>query len=849
MAAKKPDIQLFNGKYRIPIWIEEGVNGIREISASPNSIFLGGGGAGRYGDAEPMFATNEQRSWEGGRGIEHLVDDTTRYFDGWNAWTLTPGRVGPTPQAFFGRGYRPNGSAFSLPGNMTFRPLYGDSLYIARSFDPGANITADLGYAWVRRVGTPNGNLTFALYSDSSGPNTALKTKTVSITDIDDYESRFVKFDWTSTESLSSGTTYWVVVYGDTADDRDGHWEVGTDVTAAGKSSTDGSTWSTYPYALYYKIDGADIAASHKFFFLDEALYAVSIYDSSTSSRLWLNGDRGAATSGSTTTVVNSGAAFGTSSEYVGARVKIIRGTGAGQSREITSHTGTALTVSPALDIAAASGSEYIIYQTPRWKEIASTGLGRVESVATYANQRYIAVFGHKASGDPIRKIWWNVVHSFGDDSTNEANILATQTLAGTGTVLWRAVNGDASTLISRATASSAGGSNTFGTAFGAGNQSYPVTNMVEFTDGANSRMYILKPNELGMVDSDKFYHINVSLDAFPEQTNGKAAVVHGLYLYFNWSWSMERLYGTALDDIDPNRDAGLPSDRQGYISAIASHPVGVAFGIDAGADGYSSVMFFDGFGFHEIFRAPVAGKRIRDLKWQANEGGKKYLWISVGDDLMYIEFPRFHRDPFRDSTQNFMHEFSLTTATFDMGNTAIQKVWKDVTLITRNLNGTGIKAALDYQVDEDIDTDTWTQVDAGEFRQSPRAVAKLFVGESTQIRFRIRLRSTSSTTPPIVNGIVVKGVGQYPYASIDTFWGTFGKVAKLLGGSETDSIQTLTDGYRNASVWVVEDSVYKRSIGRKVLAEVVQVDPQYTLQNKDNVRAQIRLISLDESG
>src|SRR3990167_5216325 len=97
---------------------------------------------------------------EGGRALEFFTDDQTRYLDSNGAWTLTPGKVAPAPQWFFGTGYRPNLSQFVLPGNVTWRPLYDETRYVDRAVTMDDAITADKVYVWVRRVGEKPGDLT-----------------------------------------------------------------------------------------------------------------------------------------------------------------------------------------------------------------------------------------------------------------------------------------------------------------------------------------------------------------------------------------------------------------------------------------------------------------------------------------------------------------------------------------------------------------------------------------------------------------------------------------------------------------------------------------------------------------
>lgn len=81
----------------------------------------------------------------------------------------------------------------------------------------------------------------------------------------------------------------------------------------------------------------------------------------------------GKATAGSTTTLTDSGAAWGTT-QWVGYTVNITAGTGSGQTAVITSHTATVLTFA-ALGVGLDNTSQYQIYQTTG---LVTGGIGAV---------------------------------------------------------------------------------------------------------------------------------------------------------------------------------------------------------------------------------------------------------------------------------------------------------------------------------------------------------------------------------------------------------------------------------------------------------------------------------------
>jgi hypothetical protein len=100
--------------------------------------------------------------------------------------------------------------------------------------------------------------------------------------------------------------------------------------------------------------------------------------------------------------------------------------------------------------------------------------------------------------------------------------------------------------------------------------------------------------------------------------TNGKARMVHNVYLYFNLGYGLERYYNSSLDDVGPNRDEGLPDGRQGVVSCMVAYPGRFFAGIDADA-GISSVLCHNGTGWHEVYRAPTAGQRITAMAFQVS--------------------------------------------------------------------------------------------------------------------------------------------------------------------------------------------------------------------------------------
>jgi hypothetical protein len=90
------ELSLSDGVLTWGLRLESGPEAIVERPLTPSSLRLSG--VSGFGAWEPGLAQIEQRDWSGGRGAERLAAETARsYFDGQNAWTLSPGRVHAPP--------------------------------------------------------------------------------------------------------------------------------------------------------------------------------------------------------------------------------------------------------------------------------------------------------------------------------------------------------------------------------------------------------------------------------------------------------------------------------------------------------------------------------------------------------------------------------------------------------------------------------------------------------------------------------------------------------------------------------------------------------------------------------
>jgi hypothetical protein len=224
----------------------------------------------------------------------------------------------------------------------------------------------------------------------------------------------------------------------------------------------------------------------------------------------------------------------------------------------------------------------------------------------------------------------------------------------------------------------------------------------------------------------------------------------------FSWRHALLVFDGGRLADLGLQ----LPLGRQGQIAALqAIGATQLVAGIDA-EDGESSVMLFDGSGWHELLRAPAVGQRIQSLALQEYPGGRPRMWFGMAGDLAHVELPGETQNPLDEADFEYQHEAVLVGATIDMGAAKLPKFIREIGLLSGNLSS-GTQVQLDYQLDGDIGGAAWRS--AGVFYSSPLDALPLNLGQLNAIRTRLRLLTNQATRPAVVQATVVEGFARTP--------------------------------------------------------------------------------------
>lgn len=407
-------------------------------------------GSQKYGDMEPPWIPIAQDDWSGGRGLEDHEDDSTRYFDAYRTQSAFKWLFNG-PMEHFSDYKSEQSFNTNYPDSVKWVKLSeGTSKYIAVSFTPAYTYTAASMNILVRRRGTPKNAITISLCENNAGdPGAAIRTQTISTTEITDTISEFRKVTFAGA-SLTAGTTYWVKVNTSITSEID-YWEVGVKAApGSSKKSNDDIIYSAYDYDLYYKVSAANSGCKNKFFIYRRVLFRVKQQDTGTP-KLYINGDIGVAdsNSGSLTKVIDATKSW-TTNYWAGAIVCITGGKGFDEEypyRTIVSNTATELVCDTAWTVTHDTTTEYAIVNSPHWTEITGHGLtAHVTDICIINNIVYFA------QGDyvPIRRMRWTAAsgYEYSDESYN-AKFLCVVRNEFRGTEIWRAQNCDSNGAIS----------------------------------------------------------------------------------------------------------------------------------------------------------------------------------------------------------------------------------------------------------------------------------------------------------------------------------------------------------------------------------------------------------------
>lgn len=598
----------------------------------------------------------------------------------------------------------------------------------------------------LKKSGTVSPTVRIETDSGGSPSGTPVAEAVVDNADIGtSYSWVFVDF---TTFALTKGTTYWIVLSQETQLTQGNFTQWGYDAAegytgGAAKYKTGAGSWSAFTGDFYFRINSGQGLSNDVFrlFEYKGQVYAVDAPpEGADPSKLWMNGDRGAADSNSAdkTKLIDATKSW-TNDEWIGCVAKITAGPGINEYRTIIDNDGTSLTVDEAWTTTHTTSTEYVILGSTKWTDVTpaagDTIDGPVKDVCVANGILYLA-FGEDFYLWRYREYnnagTWTKQSA--DDGTGHADLL----LEHKG-YIYRA---RLSNQLSKAPVVTWGTNLTFDTAINVGTSDYAIT-ALQVYDG---EVWIGKENTIWTLKGTEVERVPVDFTSMSNVNNCRRMLPWNVYLFFPLGYGLERLFGQQIDDMGPNRDEGLPDGRQGVVADLIAMPSQLLAALDAGPMGTSAILSFNERGWHEIIRGTAAYERITTMLMQSIPGQPSRLWYGQGNDICHVKVPAYTINPLKATGMQYRSSGELTTSWIDIHLAAVDKYFKELKVVADYLES-GVTITAYYQTDDSDDDDEWTEI--GTFDTSPYeelAVGTNITGRRIRFRFVLNTNDTSKT-------------------------------------------------------------------------------------------------------
>ena len=295
------------------------------------------------------------------------------------------------------------------------------------------------------------------------------------------------------------------------------------------------------------------------------------------------------------------------------------------------------------------------------------------------------------------------------------------------------------------------------------------ITKLFEYGSEQEKSLWVFQEGMVSSINKTGTYGATYHLDRInldelsvtTDEWNGSATWTSDVYLLWSWLNGLQRYYNTQLEGKGPDHDEGMPDDMRGRVTAIVSYPGSFFIAID-GQDGYSSVMMYNGAGWHNLYKAPNKGERIWDIAFQPIYGDRPdRLWVQVGENIIWLAMPSKILYALKDPNAEYTHESVVVSAWITGGMAEVDKLWQSMSIMADYIDGTTCWIEADYQLD---DEETWHPI-RNLYVKSPQQEED-FAGDDESVngkklRYRLRLQTTDIHKTPKVNVVLVKAVGR----------------------------------------------------------------------------------------
>lgn len=701
---------------------------------TPRSALKMSQGGGEYEDFVEPYSSRMQKDWSGGMGMDDL-EDYTRYQHAFMINTAVKNKIMLAGRPTITTGYVNQDLDFYR--NTDFVDVDGANRYWARKFP--ASVTYDPDFVWLHfkytgAIGTEL--LTVRVCDDDAGgskPGTVQETVTISLYgeggagDIEPWAHSLVSVPLAvplSSTSFVATTNYWIEVIGPASPPTGAHWRVGGNPDAAtnSKVSSDGSTYGAAPMDLLFRFFEtlSDGNVASELFDYRGLKYALRNPSTGGAPSLWHNGYRGVATGGQDSTWLADTNRSWAANALVGSIVKIVEGPGKGEWKKITWNTATVCTIGGSWKVTPVAGqSEYVIVAVDWWTEITGHGL-TAPVTDIFMSSEDVCYFCQGDDATYRRMIYDKTTdaHIFDDDggANYAVHMVEVPESNDDGDAVQRIYRTEnkGGAVASFADVQAWGVDLSWGDDIVCGKKHTLITNLDYY--GAPPRPWVFKEDIVGEIVDKQFQPIPLrEMEAVASSDNARTTLVHNLFLYFNMlRGGFERFYQQNLDDMGPNRDDGLQAGYSGPITAAVGYPGMFYIGISAdewGNVSTSSVTLYNG-GWHHQYRAPVGNWDILSLEIEAIPGATlDRLWVSVGQDIVWLPIPSDTRDPAQDPNYPFYHEgmINLSSQYFDYKD--LTKFFDKLRIFCEDLSGSDQFVTGTYDIYDDTGAHELTYV------------------------------------------------------------------------------------------------------------------------------------------
>jgi hypothetical protein len=367
---------------------------------------------------------------------------------------------------------------------------------------------------------------------------------------------------------------------------------------------------------------------------------------------------------------------------------------------------------------------------------------------------------------------------------------------------------------------------------------------------GEPATLWVLSEDGIGEIRNGRYLPAEPGEYATAaDENNGRAHAVMDVYLYtsFGPRGGVLRKHDRNLDGIGLDKDEGLPAGRVGPVACLVAYADRLLAAVDAGSDGYSAIYAQAEGGWHEIYRAPRAGLRIRSMHVQTIPGLVDRLWFGQGSDIVWIPISM---NPLQESDYRYTHEGYIQLSRVFVKERDVRKFWHALKLTSENL-GSSCRMRVEYRVDGSA---SWTNMDAA-FTSSPFQKQTLSPNDDLAGRWidlRIWLETSDNTKTPVLLGAALDVIEQQPVKWAHT-------LTARVADQDTDLLGNRDPMGRNAKLaliksWtdgkpVLVNSVDSLEDGRRMIIKSQAVRKKEWLEGDYGQRLDVVQITLVEYG